>query len=317
MSPLAKHLWLGTAALLLCLPVMAADESGIVSAAQLPRATVNCPGLTSVPMTADELQALPLQLVATLPCGSEVTVLAEDEGYTARVRSNDRQEGYVARMYLLPVKTAPVLAAPAPPAEATVVNGVAHWQSGTPGCDQFRSQGRNVESITAKGITVQVSLQDTGWKLRAAVAISNKTDAALDVQPSLVKLNELEPNQRGLPVQDPRKIARAVNHQALWTTATAKPTPGAAGDSAAPQNSLNYSTSAPDDLSQHLVLSSTDHYTAHEYSDHPLALALTKMSLPPQQKIAGVIWFDRDASAREFSLSVPVGEVVFRFPLSF
>jgi len=36
------------------------------------------------------------------------------------------------------------------------------WNAGAPGCDQFLSQGRLVESLTANGITVQVSLQDTG-----------------------------------------------------------------------------------------------------------------------------------------------------------
>ncbi|HYW66071.1 MAG TPA: hypothetical protein VFB10_05140, partial [Candidatus Dormibacteraeota bacterium] len=54
-----------------------------------------------------------------------------------------------------------------------------------------------------------------------------------------------------------------------------------------------------------------------EDSADPLALALKAGTLAPQQKVAGVIWFARDAGARELSLRVPVGDFVFDFPLSF
>jgi len=47
------------------------------------------------------------------------------------------------------------------------------------------------------------------------------------------------------------------------------------------------------------------------------AVALKKVSLPEGQITAGVMWFARDASARELSLRVPAGDLVFDFPLSF
>ncbi len=52
-------------------------------------------------MTSDAEQSLPLQVVATLKCGEEVTVLANDEGYTVKVKNADGKIGYVAAaMYL-------------------------------------------------------------------------------------------------------------------------------------------------------------------------------------------------------------------------
>jgi hypothetical protein len=321
MFPSAKHVLLGSAALLLSLPAMAAEENNLALVAPPPHALVSCPGMPSVPMTADAEQALPLRLVANLTCGGDVAILSDDEGYTARVRSSDGKEGYIARMYLFMGKSSANSAAPAHPLAATAVNGVARWNAGAPGCDQFLSQGRLVESLTANGVTVQVSLQDTGWKLRASVAISNQTGTNLEVLPSLITLDELQPNLRLLPARNPAKIAHAVNHQSLWTMANAQPSPSAVVfreiSPATPHNMAYRSNAAPDYLSQRYVVTSANKPPVLEDSADPLALALKASSLAPQQKAAGVIWFARDANARELSLRVPVGDLVFDFPLSF
>jgi hypothetical protein len=50
---------------------------------------INCRELSSVPMTADAMQQLPLKLVATLNCGDGIAVLSETEGYTISVRTAD------------------------------------------------------------------------------------------------------------------------------------------------------------------------------------------------------------------------------------
>ena len=47
------------------------------------------------------------------------------------------------------------------------------------------------------------------------------------------------------------------------------------------------------------------------------AIALKSTSLPAGQNTAGVMWFNRDPSARELSLRVPVGDMVFDFAFSF
>ncbi len=317
----AKHFLLGSAAVLLSVPAMAAEENNAASVAPPAHALVSCSGAPSVPMTADAEQALPLSLVATLSCGGDVAVLSDDEGYTARVRSSDGKEGYVARMYLLMGKGSAGSGAPAHPPVATAVNGVARWNAGAPGCDEFRSQGRLVESLTVNGVTVQVSLQDTGWKLRASVAISNQTERSLDVAPSLITLDELQPNLRLLPAQNPAKIAHAANHQSLWTVANAQPSPSAVVfreiSSYGTQNSTYRTNAAPDYLSQRHVVVSAKQPPVPDESGDPLALALKAGAIAPQQKVAGVIWFARDAGARELSLRVPVGDLVFDFPLSF
>ena len=58
-----------------------------------------CRGGSTVTMTADAEQSLPLRVVAILECGQEVSLLsAFNEGYTVNVHTADGKSGYVAWM---------------------------------------------------------------------------------------------------------------------------------------------------------------------------------------------------------------------------
>ena len=66
----------------------------------VPTSKISCNGYLTVPMTADQEQSLPLQVIANLECGQEVAVLSDAEGYTVNIRTANGKNGYVARMYL-------------------------------------------------------------------------------------------------------------------------------------------------------------------------------------------------------------------------
>jgi hypothetical protein len=320
-GPLPKGLLLGAALVAAGLPAMASESgSNSVAVAAASRALLKCPGLTTVPMTADAEQSLPMKLVANLVCGQNVTVLSDVEGYTAHVRTVDGKEGFVAVMYLAMGASAPV-AARTELVPVKAVNGVARWQNGAAGCDQFQSNGHTVQSMTANGITVQVSLQDTGWKLRANIAVSNQTAGEVEVVPGQVSLDELQPSLRSLHAQDPSKLGHVVNHGIFWTEAMAQPSPSAVAMNSVGvslNNAVYRTAETPDYMSEHLS-AATPKNRAATYADPAdiKALALKSGSLAAQQKTAGVVWFERDANARELSLRIPVGDVIFDFPLSF
>ena len=313
-----------SALLLLAIPAFAAEESSGVAPVVLPTATVKCPGVTNIPLTVDAEQALPLHLIRTLKCGEVVTILADTEGYTARIRTADGKDGYVPRMYLMENVAPP----PAPPAvvhqvsTATPVNGVVRWVAGAPGCDEFMSRGRHVESITANGVTVQVSLQDTGWKYRANVAISNHSSVHVDVTPGLITLDELQPRLRTLPASETKVIARTSTHQVLWTEADAQPSPSAKNSSehlVAERQRLPYPNDAtPDYLNPHLTMASArpSAFAKTEPVDIQ-SVALKYQTLSEGQDTAGVMWFARDPGAKELSMRVPAGDLVFDFSFSF
>jgi hypothetical protein len=317
-----KYLILASTLLAAALAAIATEDSHSVVRPVAPTAVVKCPGVTSIPFTADPEQALPLRIVGSLGCGDTVAVLSDSEGYTARIRTADGKEGFVARMYLLTAASATSAAVKTHVSEATPANGIVRWQAGAPGCDEFLSHGRHVESITANGITVQVSLQDTGWKFRANVAVSNQGASAADVWPGIITLDELQPNLRTLPATNIQKIASTSTHRVLWTMATASPSPSAVTLQAGRTSEagrLAYRTApAPDYLGTRMTLTS-DRPSAFARSESIdiASIALKPVTLSSGQKTAGVIWFTRDASARELSMRVPVGDMIFDFAFSF
>jgi hypothetical protein len=317
-----KHLVLTCALCSTALPMFAAEETTSVAPLVLPTATVKCPGVTSIPMTADAEQALPMQIIGSLACGSSVVVLSDNEGYTARIRTGEGVEGYVARMYLGAGGSAAPMMPKAKPSLATPTNGIVRWEDGAPGCDSFVSQGRKVESITANGITVQVSVQDTGWKFRVNVAVSNQGGAATDVQPGIVSLDELIPHLRTLPASSPAKLAHAATHQVLWTAATAEPPPTVGRPQLARRAQADApvyrTTTTPDYLDPHMTLAVDRPGTfGRNVSVDLEAIALKPVTLSSGQKTAGVMWFERDSSAHEVSLRVPVGDMVFDYTFAF
>jgi hypothetical protein len=316
----SKQLLLASAILFAALPAAAAEESNTVAPSSSAKAIVKCPGIISVPMTADAEQSLPLRLLGNLACGSTVVILSDTEGYTAQIRTRDGREGYVALMYLATgTDSQPVPAAPAGPAAATPANGVVRWHAGAPGCDEFVSHGRHVESITANGITVQVSLQDTGWKYRANLAVSNQTGSTIDVQPGIITLDELEPLLRNLPATDTSKIAHTSTHQVLWTLADAVPSPSAVTNSSGTADRLAHrSYPTTDYLNPHITLASLRPAAfARTQSVNVEAIALKPVALDSQKNTAGIMWFARDERAHELSLRVPVGDMVFDFSFAF
>jgi hypothetical protein len=298
-----KLLVLGTfAGLAVTLPSLAAENSGSATAPAPGglRGTVVCRGVENVPVTADAEQGLPMRLVARLNCGDEVAVLSDSEGYTVNIRTADGKDGYVARMYLSerPANSAKDRRA----VEAVVDNGIARWQSGAPGSDQFFSGGSVVESLTANGITVQVSLQDTGWKLRASVAIANEGSVPVHYNPAGFTLDELKPRLRTLAYQNPRELAKALTHQVYWTNSSATAPASATYMNAA------YKTST--------YVPSTPNYLA-DVAQQVQSAVLLQGNVGPKEKASGVVWFERDKSLQQLNLRIFVGDQIFEFPLSF
>jgi hypothetical protein len=285
-------------------------------------AMVSCHGVANIPMTADAAQALPMQLVATLSCGEGLAVLSDAEGYTVKVRTVDGRTGWVAAMYVSKIPPPK----PVPHYEsAALQNGVARWQAGAKGCDQFVSDNEVVESVTVSGVTVQVSLHDTGWKLRADVAVANTGAERLYVNPAKFTLNEAA-GWKSLPYRDPAQLAKTTTHQVLWTNASAGP--HRTSPSVPSMMNVGYkmpadsTTSAPNYLVQHRyaeeeAIRAQSRQTLIDTARQINSLALKAGSVQANDKVAGAVWFERDKDLQHLVLSVPVGNQIFEFPFSF
>jgi hypothetical protein len=320
---------LATAATLLLLPTSYAQTAPQSdTSVTRPLWKIVCPGVSNVPMTSDPEQSIPLQVVATLKCGDEVTVLDSTEGYTVRIANADGQSGYVASMYL---KKLPSANRARRAKSAALANGVSRWEEGAPGCDQFMNNGRLVESLTVNGITVQVSLHDTGWKLRATIAIANEGSTAITIDPSQFILDEIGAHGRPLFYQDPEQLAKNVTHQVLWTENTAGPakTPSQSSSPAVVtatnidyRTSITPTVSAPNYLIQHQsaeddAVRRQGKQTLVNTAQQIRALALKPSIVEPGGKVSGAVWFERSKNPEQLVLRIPFDNQMLEFPLSF
>lgn len=274
--------------------------------------TILCRNGSSVPMTADAEQSLPLRLVAILNCGQQVSLLSAAESYTVNVRTAEGKSGYVAWMNVTKGEIAQPQKAVL---TATVHDGIARWIAGTPGSERLYSEGSLVESLTVNGVTVQVSLQDTGWKLLANIAVANRSLESVNIVPSHIELSDLSLKKKFLAFQDPNKLRGAASHQILWTTSNAAPS----GYMANSGRDFASATSTQNYLAEHqaTVQLVSDHQAEFNPHSQMSKVALKETVVIPNQQISGSVWFQRKGNREDMTLSVPVGGVLYEFPLSF
>jgi hypothetical protein len=280
--------------------------------------SIVCRGTAKVSMTADAEQALPLKVLDDLDCGQPVSLLASSEGYTVQVRTANGKSGFVPWMNV--AKGEVIAQKKSVRQPAVMKDSKARWLAGTQGSERFYSEGLMVESLTVSGVTVQVSLQDTGWKLLANIAVANDSLQAVNVVPSHITLDDLGQIKKSLPYQQPKKLRAAANHQILWTEANAAPS--ASGYLV----DTNYRSSDNDGLNR------TQNYLAQHQAGVQLVsdrkadfnphsqintVALKEAVLLPSVQISGSAWFERAGKQQEMILRVPVGDLVYEFPLSF
>lgn len=307
-----SRLWIAgaVAGLAIAMPAWSAaaehSAAGVAPSPSAMHGTVLCRGVQNVPLTADQEQALPMRLVGHLKCGEEVSVVSDTQGYTVLVRAADGTNGYVARMYLSESAAQPAPAktvAERRMVEAAVSeNGIVRWQLGAPGTDHFEYGHVTVESLTANGITVQVSLQDTGWKLRANVAIANEGTEMVHYKPSSFTLDELKPRLRALRYQVPEELGKSMTHQVYSTKASA------IAPASAVYTNVSYET-------KRVIIAAPNFLAMNSQQDQ--SPVLYEGSVAPNEKTAGAVWFERDKNPQDLNLRIFVGNQIFEFPLSF
>jgi hypothetical protein len=178
---------------------------------------------------------------------------------------------------------------------------------------------------------VQVSLHDSGWKLRANVAIANESSTSISVDPSKFILDEIGAHGRPLFYQDPEELAKNVTHQVLWTETTAGPANVASqSPSAAVVSSTNVeyksfvtpTVSAPNYLVQHQsaeddAVRRQGKQTLVNTAQQIRALALKSGAIEAGSKVSGAVWFERGKNPQQLMLRIPIENQMLEFPLSF
>ena len=74
-----------------------------------------------------------------------------------------------------------------------------------------------IETINAAGLRVEVTLRDTGSKMRADVFIENHRGDRVEVRPEQFRLAITDPSYKELKYNDPDRLARSIQRRAAWS----------------------------------------------------------------------------------------------------
>lgn len=213
------------------------------------------------------------------------------------------------------------------------------WQEGAEGADRFFSDGVPIKVLTANGVAVSVSLQDTGWKMRADVVVANRSQGRVDVLPETFTLDVITPKAKRLEFKSLHELAKSIENKSRWRTVLANVAGAMATQQTTSVSSTHGTVSASDNVgnsasgvysgSSTTITVSPDYaarqraneqartavQSAGDMIDYLGRVSLKDNTLMPGQEMSGAVFFERDSKAEGVLLRVPVGNTVFEFPL--
>jgi hypothetical protein len=219
-------------------------------------------------------------------------------------------------------------------------SGIHTWLQGDPNCDRILINGRPLKTIMAGGVEIQVSLQDTGAKMRADLVIINHTNARIDLQPEAFRLTVTSPRNKVLKYEDPDHLAKVIDRKARWGAALS----AAAGSTARTQTTSQSRTSGTTSMSDNSGNSASGTYEGNtttttsqpdlesrrqaaqnvarirERASANIAtiesVALRSNTVMPDQQISGAVFFEHERHHDSVVLNIQVGGELFEIPFT-
>lgn len=209
------------------------------------------------------------------------------------------------------------------------------------GCVHQFVNGHKIKILTADGITVSVSMLDTGKYFRADIAVLNASSTNIDVLPAAFGLEETAPKEKLLGYVDVGKIIHSAQTRMAWANALSAAGAGMQRQQATTNTTSNgtvnvnssdgtfatgtyngtstSTTSAPDYAAQARASETIRERNAMlAIQGSQLSnIALRSNTVVPSQSVSGCVFFQRKGKAANLVLSVPVGDKVFKFPFMF
>src|SRR6185437_14319406 len=175
--------------------------------------------------------------------------------------------------------------------------------------------GEAIEQMTVRGVTVSVSLEDTGKLNQLAVYVDNGSSDAVNVIPSSFVLHQTKPLEADLSLKSEQEIQQ-IAHRGLWSTVAGGVGSGfhRAQEKMSGQES---DESVPTSLEgQARWLAHVDDLGQRGKTGTLLRYALRSTTVFPRSRLFGVIWFERSQTLAEGNVRVMFGtrEYLFLFP---
>jgi PDZ domain-containing protein len=176
--------------------------------------------------------------------------------------------------------------------------------------------GETIEQLTVRGVTVSVSLDDTGKFNQLAVFVSNSSPDAVNVLPSSFTLRQSSPKDVNLALKSETEIQCIAGKHALWTHVASGVTSSVTymKEKMAGEDSQSTETAVQDYDAQARWLAHIDQLGKQGEIKTLVRSYLRSTTVFPDSKLPGVLWFDRADVFASGMVKVALGTRVYSFP---
>lgn len=176
--------------------------------------------------------------------------------------------------------------------------------------------GDTIEQLTLRGVTVTISLDDTGKFNQLAVFISNSSSDAVNVLPSNFALRQTSPKDVDLELKSEAEIQRIAGKHALWTHVASGVTSSVSymKEKMAGEDGQTTEAAVQDYDSRARWLAHVNDLGRRGETKALVRSYLRSTTVFPGAKLSGVLWFDRADVFASGSVRVALGSRVYSFP---
>ncbi len=166
-----------------------------------------------------------------------------------------------------------------------------------------------MEQITEGGVTLTVTLRDTGKEHWVWVYIANQSNDAVDVLPAKIMLHQKSPKDEDLRMKTEKELQKSIGQHVFWGQVIA-------GVSAGVSYKLAQKTGYDPGEAQARWLAWADDLTqkGKELTDFHRREWLRANTLFPGSQYAGRLIFIRDKEYGSGFVRIPVGSKIYDFP---
>lgn len=174
--------------------------------------------------------------------------------------------------------------------------------------------GEAIEQMTVRGVTVSVSLEDTGKLNQLAVYVDNGSSDAVNVIPSNFVLHQTKPLEEDLSLKSEQEIQQ-IAHRGLWSTMAGGVGSGLHRAKEKMSGEDSSDDSVPTSLEgQARWLAHVNELGQRGKTGTLLRYVMRSTTVFPRSRFFGVIWFDRNQALTEGNVGVTLGTRQYLFP---
>jgi hypothetical protein len=175
--------------------------------------------------------------------------------------------------------------------------------------------GEAIEQMNIGGVTVTLSLKDTGRLNQVAVYVDNRSSESVNVIPVNITLHQNTPADKDLAMKSDQEVQKIGGHSAVGQVVSGVGNSlSRAKDKLSGKEDASSGNAPPDYDAQARWLAHADELAQKGQTVTLGRSYLRSSTVFPATKLSGVLWFDRNDAFASATVQVTLGSRIYHFP---